>query len=343
MKRVWKIVIVSLVILSTIGCGKSSQQDFVIISGSENETLQPILDQFGQKNNVKIVMHYKGSVEIMQGLAQAEIPYDAVWPANSLWISLGDKNRKVKDAKSMMTSPVVFGIKKSLAQQLGFVGKTVQVKDILGAIRQQRFSFIMTSATQSNSGASAYIGFLYALLGNPDMITSDHLRTPQLQTDIKELLAGVNRSSGSSGWLKDLFLNGNYDAMVNYESVLIETNQALIKQGKEPLYLVYPVDGIVFSDSPLGYIDHGDAKKAEVFKKLQAYLLSDNVQAQILKMGRRTGIAGMMGQVDKQVFNPDWGIDTAKILSPIKLPSAEVIQEALSLYQSEFRKPSFTV
>ncbi len=36
----------------------------------------------------------------------------------------------------------------------------------------------MTSATQSNSGCSAYIGFLLrALLGNPDVITSENLQT----------------------------------------------------------------------------------------------------------------------------------------------------------------------
>jgi Ca-activated chloride channel homolog len=157
------------------------------------------------------------------------------------------------------------------------------------------------------------------------------------------LLAGVNRSSGSSGWLKDLFLSGNYDAMVNYEAVMIETNQELVKQGKDPLYVVYPVDGIVFSDSPLGYIDHGDKKKAELFQKLQDYLLYDDMQAKILNSGRRTGLGGVMGQANPQIFNPAWGIDTQKILSPIRLPAADVIQEALNLYQTEFRKPSLTV
>ena len=37
---------------------------------------------------------------------------------------------------------------------------------------------MMTSATQSNSGASAYIGFLYALLGNPDTMTKESLQIP---------------------------------------------------------------------------------------------------------------------------------------------------------------------
>jgi Ca-activated chloride channel family protein len=50
-----------------------------------------------------------------------------------------------------------------------------------------------------------------------------------------------------------------------------------------------------------------------------------------------------MGDVDTRVFNPEWGIDVEKILSPITLPAAQVIQTALNMYQTEFRKPSFTV
>ena len=78
-------------------------------------------------------------------------------------------------------------------------------------------SFCMTSATQSNSGASAYIGFLYALLGKQDAITSEDLDNPQLQQDMTRLLSGIERSSGSSEWLMEMFLEGDYDAMVNYE------------------------------------------------------------------------------------------------------------------------------
>jgi Ca-activated chloride channel family protein len=157
------------------------------------------------------------------------------------------------------------------------------------------------------------------------------------------LLGGINRSSGSSGWLKDLFIKGNYDAMVNYEAVIIEANQELTRQGKEPLYVIYPVDGIVLADSPLGYINKGNSKKEEAFKKLQEYLLSNEVQKEILLHGRRTGLGGISDTLDKKIFNPQWGIRVDKILSPLKLPSANVIFEALNLYQTEFRKPSLTV
>ncbi len=344
MKTLSRILRLGILVLIVLGAGCSkSPKEFVIISGSENESLEPILERFGEQEKVKVVMQYKGSIDIMQELAQEQIPYDAVWPANSLWIALGDKHRKVKHEQSIMTSPVVFGIRQSLAEQLGFVDTEVHVRDILEAIRNDQLRFMMTSATQSNSGASAYLGFLYALLGNPDVIAHEHLHDPQLREDIRELFAGINRSSGSSGWLKELFLKGNYDAMVNYESMIIEANQTLAAQGKEPLYVVYPVDGVVFADSPLGYIDRGNEQKEEFFQKLQDYLLSEKVQAQILDMGRRTGIGGVMDDVEKSVFNPKWGIDVEKILSPITLPAADVIQEALNMYQTEFRKPSLTV
>lgn len=342
MKAMLIIMLLAVMVMTLSQC-TNGKDKIVILSGSENDTLVPILQQFTKETGIDVEMHYKGSVDIMLALQNNVLGSDAVWPANSLWISMGDKNSKVKYAKSIMTSPVVFGIKMSLAQKLGFVGKQVSVNDLLAAIMSKKMTFMMTSATQSNSGASAYMGFIYSFLGNPDTISIDDLKKPELKSNIRQLLAGVNRSSGSSAWLKDLFLKGDYDAMVNYEALIIETNNELIKQGKEPLYLVYPYDGLVISDSPLGYIDNGNVKKEENFKKLQEYLLSENVQKQILALGRRTGFGGMLENADPKVFNPNWGIDTKKILSPIRMPSADVIQEALNLYQTEFKKPSYTV
>lgn len=324
--------------------GCSSKMQLTVLSGSENETLEPILEEFSSKNNVKVNMVYKGSLEIMDALQSGGTgSYDAVWPANSLWIDLGDKNKVVKDTKSIMTSPIVFGIRKSLAESLGFVGKEVSIKDILNAIEAKKLTFMMTSATQSNSGASAYIGFIYALLGNPESITVNDLQNQDLQKELKQLLLGINRSSGSSGWLKDLFLQGDYDSMVNYESMIIETNQELVKQGREPLYAVYPYDGLTVSDSPLGYINNGDTEKQAAFTKLQEYLLSEPVQKQILALGRRTGFGGKVEGADKAVFNPDWGIDAGKTISGLRMPAADVILEALNLYQSELKKPSYTI
>lgn len=313
-----------------------------ILSGSENQELEDIINACSEATGVDIQMEYKGSVDIMRELENGATDYDAVWPASSIWVSMGDTRHLIKHSQSISMTPVVFGIRESLAEKLGFVGEKVSVNDILTAIRDGEMSFCMTSATQSNSGGSAYIGFLYALLGKQEGLTSEDLQKPDLQADIRELLSGVERSSGSSDWLKDMFLEGDYDAMVNYECLIIDANQKLEEEGKEPLYVVYPYDGLSIADSPLGYVDHGDAEKEEAFLAVQEYLLSDKAQAEIEATGRRIN-AGGVSKENQDVFNSDWGIDTERILSPIQMPEAAVLTEALNVYQTSFKKPSLNI
>lgn len=292
-----------------------------------------------------IDMKYMGSVDIMNELTKDQVPYDAVWVANPMWIQMGDSRHLVKDTQSIMTSPIVFGVKESIANKLGWVGRDVKVADIVSAIESKKLSFAMTSATQSNSGASAYFGFWSAMLGSPETISLQDLQREDVKQKMTSFLSGINRSSGSSDWLKELFLQGNYEAMFNYEAVILETNKELIVQGKEPLHLIYPVDGLSVADYPLGFLLHpGEEQKASeiretFFKGLQQYLLSKDVQQDISKLGRRTSD---MSQADPAVFNSQWGVDLKKFLTPIKYPSADVVRAALNLYQSELRKPSLT-
>ena len=343
------IVVIAIIVGSIISIQKSGSNIFFgkktlnILSGSENEVLEPILEEFEKQNNVNINMTYEGSVDIMQELQNGAENYDAVFPANSIWISMGDTNLKVKNQKSITTTPVVFGIKKSVAEKLGFVGKDVTTKDILEKIQSKESSFMMTSATQANSGVTAYLGFIYALLGNPEVITAEDLDNEELKTNLTTILSGVNRSSGSSDWLKDLFLESDYDAMVNYESIIIDTNKELVARGEEPLYVIYPQDGLGIADSPLGYIDNGNKEKEEIFLKLQDYLISDEVKPKLLELGRRTSFAINFENSNPETFNSDWGIDTKKVLNVMKMPTADVIQKALNMYQTELRKPSLTV
>lgn len=315
-----------------------------IVAGSEMKELEPVLEAYAKDSGQKIEMDYAGSLEISQMLESNEVSYDAVWPASSIWLDLGDTHRLLKHAETTSITPVIFGIRQSLAEELGFVGRDdVSLDEIMAAIESGKLSFCMTSATQSNSGASAYLGFLTALSGNPEGgLTSENLADAALREKIVRLLSGVDRSSGSSNWLVDLFLKGDYDAMVNYETLIIQANKKLEAEGKEPLYAVYPKDGISISDSPLAYVDAGDDKKEEDFLKLQAYLLSEEGQSAIEKTGKRSAY-GNVSEANRGVFRTEWGIRADKLLSPIRLPKAEVIRQALDLYQTSFKKPAFTV
>ena len=340
-RKILKMAAMAGTCLLLSGCA-GEKTELRILSGSENRELEQILEACEKETGVDIRMTYQGSVDIMRTLQAGAEGYDGVWPASSLWISLGDEGKIVKHAQSISTTPVVFGIRESLARELGFTEGDVSVRDLLNAIQRGDLKFCMTSATQSNSGASAYIGFINAFLGKEGAITQEDLEQEGLKEELRQFFSGVERSSGSSDWLKDLFLEGDYDAMVNYECLMISANRQLEAQGREPLYVVYPYDGLSIADSPLGYLDHGDEKKEEAFQKVQDYLLSEAVQKEIEATGRRTGY-GKVSPENEAVFNKDWGIDTDRILSPISMPAAPVLMEALNLYQTELRKPSLTI
>ena len=327
---------------------ESAKRTLSLVSGSENSVLEPLLERFAQKESVRICVDYLGSLDIMRLLQSDVIPYDAVWPASSLWITLGDEDHRIKDMESISITPVIFAIRDSLAEELGFKERDVFVRDILEAIQDGKLRFTMTSATQSNSGASAYMAFLYALLENPSAIEEQDLDDETLQKEITELLSGVERSSGSSNWLVDLYVSGNYDAMVNYEALVISANQRLSQAGKESLYAIYPKDGLSLADSPLGFVaDNGvegrqQDTQEELFLKLKNFLLSEDSQDFIRSTGRRTDMLNAPEGYES-VFRSDWGIDPERTLSVMRMPKAEVIRKALDLYQSEFKKPAYNI
>ena len=357
-KRLTALFIAFCTTVAAAGCallpggssGENEESDFSagrgesirILSGSENRELEEVIADCADEAGVHIEIDYQGSVDIMMQLQSGAPDYDAVWPASSIWTSLGDTQHLVKHSQSVSLTPVVFGIRQSLAEELGFIGRNVSVNDILAAINSGKMKFCMTSATQSNSGASAYIGFLYALLGKQEGLTDADLQSEDLKARIREFLSGVERSSGSSDWLKDMFLASDYDAMVNYECLIIDANEQLINEGKEPLYIVYPYDGLSIADSPLGYVDHDDDKKEKAFLAFQEALMTPESQSAIEATGRRITANGV-SEENKDVFNSDWGIDTERILSPIQMPESGVLMNALNLYQTDFKKPSLNI
>lgn len=315
---------------------------FRIISSTENKDLEPIIQDYARKNDIDLDVEYAGTIEIMDRLNNNE-EFDAVWTSNSIWLYMLNNSSKVKNSKSTSINPVVFGIKKSKADELGFIGKEIYTKDILSAIKANKLKFNMSSATQTNTGASAYLGFVSTLAGNPEILTEKDLKSDKLKNELKELFSGVTRSSGSEEFLEEMFLKGDYEAVVTYETSLININEKLEENGKEPLYIIYAKDGVSISDSPLAYIDNSDDAKLEQFTKLQSYILSNEGQQELVKTGRRVWYGGINENVDKSVFNPKWGIDTTKYIVPVKYPSTDVIKAALGIYQTELRKPIHAV
>lgn len=331
--------------LALSACGPAKGPDFTIVSGSENEILEPLVQEFCAARRAACTMRYQGSLDIALALkAGADPGADAVWPAASIWVDMFDSTRRVKSVKSIAQMPVILGVRRSAAERLGWIGAKVSSKDILAAVQAGRLKFLMTSATQSNSGAAAYLAMLAAAIGKPDLIEAGDLDKPEVLEMARSLLRGVQRTAGSSGWLADLYLAGErggapYDAMWNYEAVIKETNDKLSADGRETLYAIYPDDGVSVADSPLGFVDRGRGKDVEAFfDELQAFLLSGAAQARIAKTGRRVELArAQLNSADAAT-----NLDPGRSVMVVRPPEPAVIQKALAIYQEALRRPSLT-
>ncbi|CAN5306055.1 substrate-binding domain-containing protein [soil metagenome] len=361
MRKLLKWLVLSLMVCSlTIACNNISSQNSApgskaaardpnalqILSGSENRDLATLVEEFGKSQGVPVQFDYAGSVDIMRELANgANSQYDAVWPASSIWSMLGDQKHVLKEQRSIYRTPIVFAVKKSLAQSLGWTSKEVSLDDILTAAEAGKLKFMTTSATQSNSGAMQLLASLSNFAGNPQVLEMKNLQDPAVLSKMKRLYQKVDRTAGSSGWLKDLFVKSydRYDAMFNYEFLVAQANAELKASGKEPLYVIYPKGGIAIADSPLALVDKGNAEKAAAFSKVQAFLTSPDTQNKLSTTGRRTGLGITPSHVDASVFDPANGFDAKRVLTPINIPEPNVIQTALNSYQSTLRKPSATV
>ncbi|MGE3797859.1 MAG: substrate-binding domain-containing protein, partial [Thermomicrobiales bacterium] len=106
------------------GCTQSDTGDattFHILTGSENRILfddpnsdEPtMMERFEEEHDIDFAPAFQGSVDTMLDIQAGGDPYDAVWPASSIWLNLGDTEGIVSRTESIMGSPVVFGIKQS--------------------------------------------------------------------------------------------------------------------------------------------------------------------------------------------------------------------------------------
>lgn len=316
----------------------NDKKSFRILANPDNKDFMEELVKYGKGEHINVYVEYADDLEAVDMLEE-ENNYDAVWMSNSVWLYMLN-NARVSNSKSISINPVVMGIKKSKASELRFVDNEIKNKDILNAVSSGKLKYVMTSVTKTNTGLTAYLGFLNSLAGSPEILTSDMLNDKDLVTNLKSLFSGVERVSGSTSFLKDMFVNSNdYEAVIATESSLININKQLENSNKETLYLLYPSDGVAINDSPFAYVDRGQ-EKLEKFNTLQSYLLSLSTQKELEKLGKRTWYGGTNSNADKSVFKTSYGIDTTKYLMPLKYPSKKVMNEAIALYIAELRKPA---
>ena len=336
-------------LISLIGSGVenivnnvNNEKYFTILSTNANEFYDQQLYDFAKKEKINLVIEHHDDLEIVDILNSGNGKYDAVWMANSIWLYMLNNSYLVTNSKSIAISPIVMAIKKDKAQELDLINKDVYNHDLLNLIKEGKLKYVMNSVTKTNTGATAYLALLNSLAGSPEVLREEMLENQKLKNDLKEFFKGVERVSGDENYLEKMFLNGDYEAVIDNESSLIALNKKLLTKNQQPLYLLYPLDGVAINDFPFGYVNR-DQKKEEDFLKIQKFLRGDTTSSELKNNGFRTWFGGVTNNVDNNVFNKDWGIDTTKYLMPLKYPSKVIIDRALELYIEELRKPTHTI
>jgi len=269
-----------------------------IIAGSELKDLEPYFDRIEAKTGVRIVPVYSGTLAGIDRIRAGEA-FDAAWFANARYLQLGDTTHRVKASEKIMLSPVIIGVKASVAKRFGWTAtgttwKAIGEKSSAGGLR-----FAMTNPASSNSGFSALIAVASAVAG-----ASDALRAKDVDaTRLRAFFRGQALTAGSSGWLADAYVReqSHLDGLVNYESSLLALNAS----GKlaEPLTPLYPREGVVTADYPLMLLEE---RKRVQYDKLVSYLKSDEMQATIARETFRRPVApgvAMPGALHKALVN----------------------------------------
>ncbi|GAA3026202.1 VWA domain-containing protein [Actinokineospora globicatena] len=313
-----------------------------VLAGSELADLKPVLDKAAQVTGVRVEFTFSGTIEGSETIAsgKADGRYDAVWfSANRYPQAIPDAARRLGAQAKIMTSPVVLGLAKSKATELGWVDKPVSWSDIAKAAAEKRFSYGMTDPSASNSGFSALVGVASALAGTGSAISAAEVGAVKPQ--LKGFFAAQAMSAGSSGWLSEAYQRratgedpgAKIDGLINYESVLLSLNAG----GKlpEPLALIYPSDGVVTADYPLTALKDAPEHARADHKKLTEYLRTPDVQRDIMsRTHRRPAVPGV-----------ELGKDfTAQTLVELPFPATEQAFDALLMaYFDEIRRPARTV
>ena len=306
---------------------------FKTISSSENEGIDDFLIEYATSQNIDLKIEYAEDLEIVNMLNSGE-KYDAVWVADSMWLNMLDPSIHILESKSTSVNPIVFAVRKNIAEKLGFVENEIYSKDIIEKIKDESLKICMTDSTKTNTGISTYLYFISVISDSPEILKNEYLENEEVKNELVSIFKEMEQSS-SETILKKLFLNGDYDAIITYESSIISINQELESNGEEIIYALYPKDGVYVSDSPFAYIDNKETGKKEIFEKLQDFILSDDGQERLSAKGRRAWYGGNNKLANKNIFNSSWGIDTEKYINPINFQNIEIIKKAIELYQSE--------
>jgi Ca-activated chloride channel family protein len=294
--------------------------------------------------------------DLLAGRVQAHL-----WsPASGVFVRLGNAESQAKGGqplvgatKELVLSPVVIAMWKPMAEALGWPDKPIGWSDVIALAKNPQgwaaygrpefgqFKFGHTHPEYSNSGLISVLAEAYAGAGKVRGLSLDDVRDRKVAAyvrDVEQAVVHYGRSTGFFG--RRLFEDGPgyLSAAVLYENMVIEsyTDAKL----STPLVAIYPKEGTIWSDHPVGVVQREwvtDAHK-EAAEQYVQFLRGPPQQAKALRYGFRPAEGEVGAPLDAA-----HGVNPQEPKTILELPTAEVTQAAIELWRKNKKHSNVVV
>lgn len=306
-----------------------SDEVVTMLAGSEVRDLEPVLAEMKDEIGVELRPTYSGTLEGADRIRNGEA-VDTAFFSSSRYLDLLEGGRdRIRKRERIMVSPVVLGVKQSVAQRFGWADNpNVTWNQIAERAKSGELRYAMTNPTASNSGFTALVGVASAFAASGSALEAGDIDAGRM----RDFFAGQKLTAGSSGFLTESYVReqDQLDGMVNYESVLLGLNSG--SQLREKFSLIYPQEGIASADYPLMLIN--EAKRG-AYDRVVEYLKRPATQRQIMATTSRRPV------VSDVPTDPKFG---DRLLVELPFPSRlETVNALLVSYLDTVSRPSRTI
>jgi Ca-activated chloride channel family protein len=295
------------------------------------------------------------SGEAQQKIAAGRLETVAWSPASSLWGRLlnfeADAQYVADDNASIVRTPLVIAMWEPMAQALGYPGKPLGFKDVLGLATSNEgwarygkpqygaFKLVHTNPDFSTSGLSAVVAEYYAATGKKEGLTERDVSNAGARRDVKDIERSIVHYGDTTLFIADQMRKegpGYASAVAMEEATLLDFNKR--RGGQPKLIAIYPEEGTFYSDNPFIVLDapwvtDEQRKGAQAFQKFLADEVSPEVAA---RAGFRP--ADLQTKPVAPIAKAN-GVDPAQPKRVLGLPSPPVLDRIRKAWRED-RKPA---
>ncbi len=299
-----------------------------------------------------------GSGETMAGLLDGTVHAQLWSPASGVYVKLANATSQAKGGplvgptQNLVLSPVVIGMWKPMAEALGWPAKPIGWSDVIALAKNPQgwaayghgefgpFKFGHTHPEYSNSGLISILAETYAGAGKVRGLSNSDIDDPNVGQYLEDIESSVVHYGESTGFFgRRLYEDGPkfLSAAVLYENMVVESYS---KPSEFPaLVAIYPKEGTFWSDHPIGIVqrDWVNDEQREAGKIYIDFLRAAPQQAKALAAGFRPAEGDLGAPIDAA-----HGVDPAQPATVLELPSADMIERVISLWQKH-KKPASVV